>query len=102
MSYFVCGDAAETSPQMVLDGDRNIGTVGNCKYPPRAMPTLIGVQWTWLAVSDILGLEYQWTCICGLAISEWLMAAPQQTTVFRVAAALEHRHQRLVGHAFVV
>ena len=26
MSYFVCGDAAETYPQMILDGDRNIGT----------------------------------------------------------------------------
>jgi prepilin-type N-terminal cleavage/methylation domain-containing protein/prepilin-type processing-associated H-X9-DG protein len=26
ISYFVCGDASETYPQMVLDGDRNIGT----------------------------------------------------------------------------
>jgi len=25
ISYFVCGDASETYPQMVLDGDRNIG-----------------------------------------------------------------------------
>lgn len=26
ISYFVCGDASETYPQMVMDGDRNIGT----------------------------------------------------------------------------
>jgi prepilin-type N-terminal cleavage/methylation domain-containing protein len=26
MSYFVCGDTADTYPQMILDGDRNIGT----------------------------------------------------------------------------
>jgi prepilin-type N-terminal cleavage/methylation domain-containing protein/prepilin-type processing-associated H-X9-DG protein len=26
ISYFVCGDASETYPQMILDGDRNIGT----------------------------------------------------------------------------
>jgi prepilin-type N-terminal cleavage/methylation domain-containing protein len=28
LSYFVCGDAVETSPQMILDGDRNFGTTG--------------------------------------------------------------------------
>jgi len=27
ISYFVCGDAADTYPQMILDGDRNLGTV---------------------------------------------------------------------------
>jgi prepilin-type N-terminal cleavage/methylation domain-containing protein len=26
ISYFVCGDAADTYPQMILDGDRNLGT----------------------------------------------------------------------------
>lgn len=26
ISYFVCGDASETYPQMVMDGDRNLGT----------------------------------------------------------------------------
>jgi prepilin-type N-terminal cleavage/methylation domain-containing protein len=26
LSYFVCGDAFESYPQMILDGDRNIGT----------------------------------------------------------------------------
>jgi hypothetical protein len=25
LSYFVCGDAFESYPQMILDGDRNIG-----------------------------------------------------------------------------
>ena len=26
ISYFVCGDAADTYPQMILDGDRNLGS----------------------------------------------------------------------------
>jgi hypothetical protein len=28
-SYFLCGDAAEDYPQMILMGDRNIGNIGN-------------------------------------------------------------------------
>ncbi len=28
-SYFLCGDAAEAYPQMILDGDRNLGNIGN-------------------------------------------------------------------------
>ena len=27
ISYFICGDAVDTFPQMILDGDRNLGTV---------------------------------------------------------------------------
>ena len=33
ISYFVCGDASETYPQMVLDGDRNIGTTATAPAP---------------------------------------------------------------------
>ena len=44
MSYFVCGDAAETYPQMILDGDRNIGTVATGNSPSTTTNTL-GVQW---------------------------------------------------------
>ncbi len=33
ISYFVCGDASETYPQMVLDGDRNIGTTSTAPAP---------------------------------------------------------------------
>ena len=29
ISYFVCGDAADTYPQMVLDGDRNLGSAAS-------------------------------------------------------------------------
>jgi hypothetical protein len=29
ISYFVCGDASDNYPQMILSGDRNIGTVAN-------------------------------------------------------------------------
>ena len=33
ISYFVCGDASETYPQMVLDGDRNVGSTATPPAP---------------------------------------------------------------------
>ena len=33
ISYFICGDASEDYPQMILSGDRNIGTVGSPNVP---------------------------------------------------------------------
>jgi prepilin-type N-terminal cleavage/methylation domain-containing protein len=33
LSYFVCGDAAETYPQMIMMGDRNIGTTTQQNVP---------------------------------------------------------------------
>ena len=45
MSYFVCGDAVETYPQMLLDGDRNIGTAAAVNIPA-TMTNLLGTQWT--------------------------------------------------------
>ena len=33
ISYFICGDAAEAYPQMILDGDRNIGTASSQNAP---------------------------------------------------------------------
>jgi prepilin-type N-terminal cleavage/methylation domain-containing protein len=44
MSYFICGDAAETYPMMLLDGDRNIGTVGTANTPATTT-NVLGVQW---------------------------------------------------------
>jgi prepilin-type N-terminal cleavage/methylation domain-containing protein len=44
MSYFVCGDAVETYPQMILDGDRNIGTC-TANNIPATMTNTTGVQW---------------------------------------------------------
>ena len=44
LSYFVCGDAIETYPQMILDGDRNIGTATAVNVPA-TMTNLFGVQW---------------------------------------------------------
>ena len=57
MSYFVCGDASETYPQMILDGDRNIGTASAMNIPA-AITNLLGQQcpissgalwWAWSA-----------------------------------------------------
>jgi prepilin-type N-terminal cleavage/methylation domain-containing protein len=50
MSYFVCGDAIETYPQMILDGDRNIGTassaaVAGYNIPAAGATNVYGVQW---------------------------------------------------------
>ena len=45
LSYFVCGDAAETYPQMILDGDRNVGT-WSAANTPAVMTNTAGLQWT--------------------------------------------------------
>jgi hypothetical protein len=57
MSYFVCGDAAETYPQMILDGDRNVGTASTQNIPA-SMTNVYGLQWTgdpahWWAWSSV-------------------------------------------------
>ena len=59
ISYFVCGDASETYPQMVLDGDRNIGTTATAPAPAITMtggyglgtltPGAPGPSWSWSA-----------------------------------------------------
>ena len=43
ISYFVCGDAADTYPQMILDGDRNLGTAATIGTYATAI-TMIGGQ----------------------------------------------------------
>jgi hypothetical protein len=53
ISYFVCGDAADTFPQMILDGDRNLGSAASVgSYAPAI--TFVGAQpwpnskiWAW-------------------------------------------------------
>jgi prepilin-type N-terminal cleavage/methylation domain-containing protein len=55
MSYFVCGDAVETYPQMILDGDRNVGTATAANVPS-TITNVIGVKWdgaTWWAWSAV-------------------------------------------------
>ena len=49
LSYFVCGDAQETYPQMVMDGDRNIGTVNTANTPALSSNSVAApatFQWT--------------------------------------------------------
>ena len=66
ISYFICGDANEGYPQMVLDGDRNLGTTATAPAPainmnngyalgtgtPVGIPSgniAAGPQWAWSA-----------------------------------------------------
>ncbi len=42
ISYFVCGDTADAYPQMVLDGDRNIGTASTTSTAANGTNTTIG------------------------------------------------------------
>jgi prepilin-type N-terminal cleavage/methylation domain-containing protein len=51
-SYMLCGDAAESYPQMILDGDRNIGTSTGSGQPAAA----IGVFGTNNVVNTITGV----------------------------------------------
>ena len=43
LSYFVCGDAMETYPQMIMDGDRNVGT--SIQNTPALITNVTGVAW---------------------------------------------------------
>ncbi len=55
ISYFVCGDAADTYPQMILDGDRNLGTASAIGTYATAItmtggqiwPGSSGKSWAW-------------------------------------------------------
>jgi prepilin-type N-terminal cleavage/methylation domain-containing protein len=55
ISYFVCGDATEQYPQMLLDGDRNLGTASTAGNPATAINLTGGTQftsasiWAWTA-----------------------------------------------------
>lgn len=40
LSYFICGDAADAYPQMILSGDRNIGTVTTYGTPAQLINVL--------------------------------------------------------------
>jgi prepilin-type N-terminal cleavage/methylation domain-containing protein len=88
MSYFVCGDAAETYPQMILDGDRNIGTSGTQNAPANNTNSTIGnlfVQWPGGAV------WWAWTAVdMHLRVGNLGMAdgSAQQATVAGLQTAL--------------
>jgi len=49
LSYFVCGDASEAYPQMIMTGDRNVGTTTTLNQPAPMTNTCAatgkGVQW---------------------------------------------------------
>ena len=45
ISYFVCGDAVETFPNMILDGDRNIGTTTIISQPSVNISEYGGQNW---------------------------------------------------------
>jgi prepilin-type N-terminal cleavage/methylation domain-containing protein len=54
VSYFVCGDAADAYPQMILDGDRNIGTVNTPATAAGSINLTQGQKW-------IGGVYWAWT-----------------------------------------
>jgi prepilin-type N-terminal cleavage/methylation domain-containing protein len=83
LSYFVCGDAAEAYPQMILDGDRNIGNVGTVQNSPATTTNTTGAQWT--------GSFWAWTSVdMHLRVGNLGMAdgSAQQTTVNGLQTAL--------------
>jgi prepilin-type N-terminal cleavage/methylation domain-containing protein len=87
MSYFVCGDAAETYPQMILDGDRNIGTFGTLNTPAISSNTVAApATFQWTSTSC-----WAWTSVdMHLRVGNLGMAdgSSQQTTVATLQTAL--------------
>jgi prepilin-type N-terminal cleavage/methylation domain-containing protein len=87
MSYFVCGDAAETYPQMILDGDRNIGTATAQNLPASGGTNVLGMQ------CPISGAALWWAWSSAemhLRVGNLGMAdgSAQQTTVAGLQTAL--------------
>jgi prepilin-type N-terminal cleavage/methylation domain-containing protein len=89
LSYFVCGDAVETYPQMVMDGDRNIGTAGSQNIPAVTSNTVATpptFQWTGSATA-----WWAWTAVdMHLRVGNIGMAdgSAQQVTVAGLQTAL--------------
>jgi prepilin-type N-terminal cleavage/methylation domain-containing protein len=86
MSYFVCGDAIETYPQMILDGDRNIGTATAYNVPAAGPTNTLGMQWGLAGASP-----WAWTAVDQhLRVGNVGMAdgSAQQLTVNGLQAAL--------------
>jgi hypothetical protein len=63
VSFFVCGDASEDYPQMIITGDRNIGTVTGANVP---------ATMTNISTSQVIS---KWT---GGTTTYWAWTAPEQ------------------------
>ena len=91
MSYFVCGDASETYPQMILDGDRNIGTVSAQNTPAVTTNSSITVGSADSQYLPTASRWYAWTAVdLHLRVGNLGMAdgSAQQVTVAGLATAL--------------
>jgi len=53
ISYFVCGDAQDTYPQMILDGDRNIGTTASGSAAGTNYLTSALGKWSFSSTSSV-------------------------------------------------
>ncbi len=85
ISYFICGDAIETYPQMILDGDRNVGTATTVNIPA-TNTNLLGIQW-----SGDPGHAWAWSAVdMHLRVGNIGMAdgSAQQVTVAGLQTAL--------------
>ena len=90
MSYFVCGDASEAYPQMILDGDRNIGTTSAQNIPATTTNSVGGAPTSFQYVPSA-GLWWAWSAVdLHLRVGNLGMAdgSAQQTTVAGLQTAL--------------
>jgi prepilin-type N-terminal cleavage/methylation domain-containing protein len=91
ISYFVCGDAQETYPQMIMLGDRNIGTIGSQNIPAVTTNSVYvnpGVNFMWPPAA---GSFWAWTAVdMHLRVGNLGMAdgSAQQVTVSGLQTAL--------------
>ena len=90
LSYFVCGDASEAYPQMIMTGDRNIGTINSFNVPAQmtnfSMGTAAGTKW-----DGTVGHAFAWTANdMHLRVGNVGMAdgSAQQLTVSTLQSAL--------------
>jgi prepilin-type N-terminal cleavage/methylation domain-containing protein len=89
LSYFVCGDAIETYPQMIMIGDRNIGTVNVQSVPANITNTIATpTSFRWVPSTTVW---WAWTTVdMHLRVGNVAMAdgSAQQLTVATLQQAL--------------
>lgn len=83
VSYFVCGDASDPYPQMILDGDRNIGTTTAANTVANNTNTTSVGQWAYNKYWAWTGDLHQKAGNIGLADG-----SVEQVSIFNLQKAL--------------
>jgi hypothetical protein len=99
ISYFINGDSAESDPQMVMMGDRNIGDAGSANPTPAAA-MYTGGQNSTTAGNKVIYSQWSWTQsdlhqkVGNIGLTD---GSAQQTTISTLRSALNSGTNTIVA-----